>query len=172
MAHVADAIEVHQGADRGDHEQEGAGEGVDVQPEPKVQVARSDPGEERHGCACLAKATRECRDRQAHGHRPGRDDRSERHQVGQLAEAAADGGRKGEAREGEKEQERGVTRKSAHFNQGLCSDHRLLPHRVVLVDQRGLPVTEDRDHDRQANRGLGCRHGDDQEGKGRPLPCE
>ena len=172
MAHVADAVEVHQGTHGGHHQQEGTGKGVDVQAESKAQVARGDPGEEGHRGARLAKATRECRDRQAHGHRPGRDDRSERHQVGQLAEAAANGGCKGEAREGEKEQERGVARKSAHFDQGLCSDHRLLPHRVVLVDQRGLPVTEDRDHDRQANCGLGCRHGDDQEGKGRPLPCE
>ena len=48
MTHVADAIEVHEGADRGHYEKEGAGEGVDVQAEPEAQVARGDPGEELH----------------------------------------------------------------------------------------------------------------------------
>ena len=172
MAHVADAIEVHQGANRGHHEQKGSREGVHVQAEPEAQVSRRNPGEEGHRGARLAEAPREGWDRQAHGQRPGGDDRAERHQVGQLAEAAPDSRRKGEADQREKEEERGVSRKGADFNQGLCGDHRLLPHRVVLVDQRRLPVAEDGDHDRQANGGLCRRHGNDQEGEGCPLPCE
>ena len=39
MAHVADAVEVHQGPNRGHDQEEGAGEGVHVQAEPEAQVA-------------------------------------------------------------------------------------------------------------------------------------
>ena len=39
MAHVADAVEVHQGANRGHHQQKGSREGVHVQAEPEAQVA-------------------------------------------------------------------------------------------------------------------------------------
>ena len=39
MAHVANAVEVHQGANRGHHQEEGAGEGVHVQAEPEAEVA-------------------------------------------------------------------------------------------------------------------------------------
>src|SRR4029079_7326175 len=46
------------------------------------------------------------------------------------------------------------------------------PHRVVLVDERRLAVTEDGDDDRQPDGRLGGGHGDDQERDHRAVPLQ
>src|SRR3954447_26096216 len=49
---------------------------------------------------------------------------------------------------------------------------RSLAHRVVLVDERGLPVPVDRDGDRQADRRLGRGDGHYEEGEHRTPDAE
>src|SRR5437763_11850722 len=49
---------------------------------------------------------------------------------------------------------------------------RSLAHHVVLVDERCMAVPIDRDDDRQPDRRLGCRDGDDDEGDDRSARPE
>ncbi len=46
LVHIADAVDVDQGADEGDHQGHGAGEGVEQKGHRHVKIARADPVEE------------------------------------------------------------------------------------------------------------------------------
>src|ERR1035437_4731790 len=70
---------------------------------------------------------------------------------------------------------RPVTRKTSSGISGMSGIRKvigLVPHRVVLVNERRLLVPEYRDHDRQAHRGLGRGDGYDQQRDHRRVRLE
>ena len=78
----------------------------------------------------------------------------------QLEPAAEQGG---EREAGDRQERAGSARsRDQRCGRRQRASCRLLPHRVVLVDERRLPVAVDRDHDRQADGrlGRGGRHHD------------
>ena len=108
VTHVANAVEMDKRTHRRDDDQERPGERVHVEAEIEGEVAGGDPGEERERRPSGPELAEEGGDREAHRRGPRGDDRAERHDVSEPAEAASDRRGKGEADKRKEEQERCV----------------------------------------------------------------
>jgi hypothetical protein len=101
VAHVADRVDVDEQADRGHDDQQAGGQVVDEEADIDLEGARRDPRVVLVAVALVAerRCPGERAERHEHADRPGQPDRSDRDQVGLLAEATPDRRREQEARQ-------------------------------------------------------------------------
>ena len=167
VGHVPDRVDVNEHANRGHDDQQDGRQVVDGETDVDVErLPGRDPLPELDREARVTEAPAQRGHDHDHADQPADDHDTDGQPVGLFVQPPSEEPRQDESCQGQRRDQ---------DDERLHAVGLLLAHRVVLVDQRCSAVAEDRDDDGQADRCLGRRDRDDQEGDDgriRPEPID